>query len=97
VIAKPLVFQGDRLMVNFSAAAAGSLQVEIQSENGKAIDGYTLSDCPEIYGDQIERVVKWNGHDVSNLADKPIRLRFVLRDADLFAFGFRPKPSAPQK
>ncbi|MCK4291824.1 MAG: hypothetical protein KAY65_01400 [Planctomycetes bacterium] len=89
---KPLVFQGEKLIVNFSTSAAGSLQVEVQNSNGEPIEGHTLSDCPEIYGDEIERVVKWNGHDVSNLADKPVRLRFVLRDADLFAFGFRAKP-----
>jgi hypothetical protein len=28
------------------------------------------------------------GFDVGNLAGKPIRPRFVLKDADAFAFGF---------
>ena len=28
--------------------------------------------------------------DVSKLADQPIRLKFFLRDADLFAFRFQP-------
>jgi len=89
VITKPLIFEGDTLAVNLSTSAAGSLQVEICHPDGKPIDGYTLSDCPEIYGDEIERVVKWNGNSVGNLAGRPVRLRFVLRDADLFAFGFR--------
>ena len=89
VTTKPLIFEGNRLVVNFSTSAAGSVQVEIQDKNGKPIDGYTLSDCPEIYGDEIEQTVKWDGHDVSSLANKPVRLHFVLRDADLFAFGFQ--------
>jgi len=70
-ITKPLVLRGEKLIVNFSTSAAGSLQVEVQNRNGKAIEGYKLSDCPEIYGDEIERVVKWNGHDVSKMANKP--------------------------
>ncbi len=89
VTTKPLIFEGNKLVVNFSTSAAGSVRVEIQGKNGKPIDGYTLSDCPEIYGDEIEQSVKWDGHDVSSLANKPVRLHFVLRDADLFAFGFQ--------
>lgn len=86
---KPLIFQGNRLVVNLSTSAAGSFQVEVCDRDGRPIEGYTLSDCPQIYGDEIDRVVQWNERDVSELADRPIRLRFVLRDADLFAFGFR--------
>jgi len=88
-VTRPIVFEGDTLGVNFSTSAAGALQIEIQDENGKPIEGFALSDCPEIYGDEIERPVKWKGRDLSKLARKAIRLRFVLRDADLFAFGFR--------
>jgi len=91
-ITKPLIFQGSTLVVNLSTSAAGSLQVEVCDRDGKPVEGYTLADCPEIYGDEIERVVKWNGNNVSDLAGRLIRLRFVLRDADLFAFGFRAGP-----
>jgi hypothetical protein len=49
----------------------------------------------EIYGDQLERVVTWkNGSDLSALAHRTIRLRFVLQDADLYSFRFRfPTPT----
>jgi hypothetical protein len=41
-------------------------------------------------GDEIERVVAWEaGSDVEALAGKPVRLRFILADADLFSFRFR--------
>jgi len=80
-VTRPIVFEGDTLGVNFSTSAAGALQIEIQDENGKPIEGFALSDCPEIYGDEIERPVKWKGRDLSKLARKAIRLRFVLRDA----------------
>ncbi len=89
VTTKPLVFQGNRLMMNFSTSAAGSVRVEIQDKSGKAIEGFALADCPELYGDAIQREVQWkNGPDIARLAGKPVRLRFVLKDADLYAFRF---------
>ena len=51
-----------------------------------------MADCPEIFGDQIEQVVVFKtGSDVSRLAGRPIRLRFVLKDADLYSFQFTKK------
>lgn len=91
LITRPLVFDGHELVLNFSASAAGSVKVEIlQDEEDLPLEGYTLADCREILGDDLERRVVWNGSaDVSGLAGLPIRLHFVMRDADLFAFQFR--------
>ena len=42
-------------------------------------------------GTEIERTVVWrDSADVSPFAGKPVRLRFVLKDADLFSFRFHP-------
>jgi len=89
-VTKPLIFEGKELVINFSTSAVGSIQVEIQDTDSNPIDGFSLSDCPEIFGDSIERVVTWQGvSNVSKLADKPIRLRFVIKDADLYSIQFR--------
>ncbi|MGY8656606.1 MAG: hypothetical protein ACKVJX_23570 [Verrucomicrobiia bacterium] len=89
MITKPLTFKGDRLTINFSSSAGGGLRVELQDVDGKAIKGYTLADCPEIIGDKIERTVSWKGGaDVSALAGKPIRIRFAIKDADLYSVKF---------
>ena len=63
--------------------------------HGKPIPGFTLADCDEQFGDTIDRVVSWKSRvDVSGLAGKPVRLRFELKDADVFAFQFtKDKPS----
>ena len=38
---------------------------------------------------EINRVVKWNGvSSVKDLAGKPVRLHFVMRNVDLYAFQF---------
>jgi len=87
---KPLVFVGSRLSLNFASSAAGSVRVELQSEEGNPLEGFRLEDCPEIIGDTLDRTVAWNkGFDLSDLAGTPIRIRFVLKDADLYSIQFR--------
>jgi len=90
LVTKPLAFEGGELVINFSTSAAGSVRVEIQDVECKPITGFQLKESTEIYGDEIERVVTWKaGGDVGKLAGKPVRLRFVLRDADLYSIRFR--------
>ena len=91
LLTKALAFEGKELVLNYSTSAAGSIRVEILDAGGQPISGHALADCPEIYGDQIERVVSWTGgSDVSQLAGRPIRLRFAMMDADLYSLRFRP-------
>lgn len=86
---KPLTFVGDRLLLNCATSAGGSVRVEIQDGEGEPIEGYALADCGEIFGDFLEYPVRWKGgENVSNLAGSAIRLRFLLRDADVYAFRF---------
>ena len=85
---KPLVFEGNRLLVNM-CVPGGVGQVEIQDADGRPIEGYQLADSCEIRGDSIAHAVNWNDRStLSSLASRPIRLRFVLKDAELFAFRF---------
>lgn len=90
MITKPLTFEGSELEINYRTGAPGYVQVEIQDATGTPIPGYTLDICREIIGDEIERIVRWeSGTDVSGLAGQAVRLRFVMKDADLFALKFR--------
>lgn len=89
-VTKPLTFTGRELVVNFSAGAAGGLRVEIQDAAGEPLPGFTFADAVEQVGDEIERVVSWKGGgDIGGLAGRPVRLRFVMRDADLYSLRFR--------
>jgi hypothetical protein len=89
LLTRPLTFSGRELLINFSTSAAGGLQVEIQDAAGKPFPGFALADCPPVFGDAIERQVTWRSwSNVSRLAGRPVRLRFALRDADLYAFRF---------
>ncbi len=88
-LTKLLVFSGDRLVLNASTSAAGEVRVEILSPQGKPLEGYRLEDCRPFVGDTISHVVQWKrGDDLSDLAGMPVRLRIVMRDADLYSFRF---------
>jgi len=87
---KPVVFEGRELVLNFSTSAAGYVKVEIRDEAGKPFPGYDIESADEIIGDAVERVVTWRDEsDVSALSGKVIRLRFVMKDADLYSIRFR--------
>ncbi|MGV3664217.1 MAG: kelch repeat-containing protein [Prosthecobacter sp.] len=88
-ITRPLRFAGTKLVLNYATSAAGSVQVELLDEAGKAIPGFALGDMPELYGDELEATVAWkSGSDMASLAGKTVRLRVVMKDADLYALRF---------
>lgn len=88
---RALTFSGKKLLLNFSASAAGSLRVEIQTPEGQPIPGFTLADCEPVEGDKIEAAVHWTGgRDLTALAGQPVRLRFSMLEADLFSLRFGP-------
>ena len=89
-VTKPLVFGGENLIINYSTSAVGSVRVEVQDSDGRPVPGCALEDSEEIYGDEVERVVRWKGdRDLGRLAGVPVRLRFAVRDADLYSIRFR--------
>jgi hypothetical protein len=91
MLTMPLIFSGSALVVNYSTSAVGWVKVEIQDQNGQPIPAFTLADAAEIYGDEIERKVSWkHGTDVSKLAGRIIKLRFIMKDADLYSTRFSP-------
>jgi len=91
LLTRPLVFKGNRLFINCATSAVGSIKVEVQEADGTPIAGLGLAEATEIYGDEIGRAVSWkHGTDVSHLAGKAIRLRFVMKDADLYSLRFGP-------
>ena len=79
---------GGRLVLNVSTSAVGSVRVELQGADGAPLPGHTLADCVEIWGDEIARVARW-GEAATLPADASrVRLRIVLKDADLYSFRF---------
>jgi len=90
----PLKFKGRRLALNINTSATGMARVACLDKAGKPIPGFTLEDCDIIHtANEINRTVKWKGQsDLSSLADQAVRLRFAMRDTDLYAFQFQTSP-----
>ncbi|MCP4641587.1 MAG: hypothetical protein GY851_14180 [bacterium] len=89
LVTKPLVFRGNRLVLNVSTSGSGSVLVELQTPEGEPLPGYGAGECPPIVGDAIEHVVSWkSGTDVGALSGTPVRIRFVMKDSDLFSLRF---------
>ncbi len=96
-ITKPLIFQGHNLVLNFATSAAGSIRLEIQDINGNPLPGFALEESPLIWGDEIEHTVQWerthakatSAKPLARIAGKPVRLRFAMKDADLYSLRFR--------
>ena len=91
LVTEPLIFSGRELVLNFSASAAGSIQVELlRDQMNIPVEGFSLEECIEVLGDDPERVVRWKeGRELGGLTGTPVRLRLVLKDAELFSFRFR--------
>lgn len=91
LLTKPFTFAGRELEINYRTGAPGFVRVEVEdAAAGTPIPGFALEECPEIIGDEIERVVAWtHGTDVSRFAGQLVRLRVAMKDAELFSLRFR--------
>lgn len=90
LVTRPLIFQGRQLVLNYATSAGGRLRAELQDASGKPIEGFTLEDCKPLIGDRIDQAVLWtSGKDLGKLAGTPVRIRFVIQEADIFALQFR--------
>ena len=93
LITKPLVFSGNRLVLNIDTGAAGYAQVGLLDEQGKPIPGFSADDCVYINGDFVETEVEWvkKGKDLSSLQGKVVQVEFQLRGAKLYSMQFLKK------
>ncbi len=89
VTTQPIQFDGNRLSVNVDCGANGWLKAELLDASGEVIPRFTLSDCVPITGDSLRHHVQWRGsRDVPARETPVVRIRFTLRDADLYSFRF---------
>lgn len=89
VLTTPLTFSGKRLSINISSSAVTDGRIALCDENGQELAGYTAADCDEIFGDSYDYPVTWKGSgDVSALAGKTIRVKFIFNDCELYSYKF---------
>ena len=82
-----------QLKLNYRTEIGGWVRVELIPLVGpmphpqfSAINGYSFDDCDTLMGDEIDKVVTWNGkNDISRLSDT-IAIRIEMHRATLFSW-----------
>lgn len=90
VITRQFVFAGNTLKLN-ADCGYGFIRVELLDSAFQPYAGFAAADCDPVAGrrDQIWHTVTWQGRsDVSALWNQPVRIRFQLNEASLYAFQF---------
>lgn len=88
-VTPPIGFQGNRLALNADCGGLGEIWVEVQGADGAPLPGYAMADAVSIDRNGTSQQVWWRaGPDIGALADRPVRLRFRMRAAKLYAFQF---------
>ncbi len=89
---RPVRFAGKHLFVN-ADAAGGELTAEVLDERGRALLGLARADCVGACADRTLQGVSWKSGDLGSAAGRPVRFRFHLKSARLFAFWVSPDSS----
>ena len=56
--------------------------------DGKELPGFGEADAVKLTGDKIDYRIAWkSGRQISSLGNTPLRVKFILRDADLYSFS----------
>jgi len=89
VVTRPLVFEGNELEINVDAAF-GTLKIAVLDQVGYEIPGFTLAEFDAVHQDDtVRHRASWQGNaSLGSLAGKPVRLKFWLDDAKLYAMQF---------
>jgi len=89
-VTKPLIFTGSQLRLNFATSAAGGVRVEVQDVHGRGLPGFRAEEMDVMFGNELDAPVSWKGASdgkaLASLQGKAVRFRFLLSDADLYAF-----------
>lgn len=88
LITKPFVPGAAHLFVN-AEAPRGMIRAEVLDAEGACIPGFCAAECVPFRGDAVSGRINWRDkEDLSELAGRQVRVRFVIRNAGLYAFWF---------
>jgi hypothetical protein len=82
----PLRAAGQKLLLNASTSAAGTIRVAVLNGEGQPLEGYSLEECEPIWGDGLFLPVRWSGGSTSvESTAVEVYLELEMKEADLFA------------
>jgi len=89
---KPLVIEGNDLVLNYATSAVGSIRWEILDLHNNPLAGFGVEQTKLLSGDEVEHrihVQKPKHRPDQALGSRPVKLRFFLKDADLYSMQFQ--------
>jgi hypothetical protein len=101
LMTQPVIAPGDQLIVNAACGPNGYIKVEVMDVQYRALDGRSVEDCDVFTGDDIAHAFSWGGETTIPLpagTDSGTvyttfiphrRLRFVLRNAEIYSFQIK--------
>jgi hypothetical protein len=93
LITKPLRLGqlAERLTLNCTVDEGGAIRVAVEDASGKPLPGFELEHCKPLPSDTLQHTVTWKGGaDLSPYKGRLIRLRFDIKQADVYSFQFQP-------
>ncbi|MBE7171624.1 MAG: glycosyl hydrolase family 32 [Williamsia sp.] len=86
LLTRPVKFTGKYLFLNLDAAL-GRVYAEVCGKDGKPLPGYSRQDCIPVSADNTRQAVSWKaGNSLDKFAGTPVRFKFYLTHARLYAF-----------
>jgi hypothetical protein len=85
VTLKPLDLRGCREITLNADARNGSIRVELLTEDGRRVRGFSKDAAVPLRGDSLRHRVAWQGGDLGKLAPGRYLLRLHLDNAEVFA------------
>jgi hypothetical protein len=83
---KPVFSTGAHLFINGRCEPGGTIQVEVMDNWNHVWSGYGKGDCHTFTGDSVHHKVAWTAGDAINMIPGIVKLRFHLRNAELYSF-----------
>jgi len=93
------LLRGEELRINAQTGKKGYVEAELLNDYGSIMDGFEAGSSDRLSGDTVDHVLTWKGKgNLAFLRGQYIRLRLVMKDADLYSFrvaGTREMFAAP--
>ncbi|HEY3412093.1 MAG TPA: hypothetical protein VGM51_03440 [Armatimonadota bacterium] len=87
LICRREVFNTPTVTVNAKCGKGGYVTAELLDRSDKVIPGFSRSDCAPFTGDSVRHEMTWNTKAFpKSLIDKDKKVRFFLKNADLYAY-----------
>ena len=85
---KPMFSTGSRLFINGRCGPDGYIDVEIMDGWNNVWAEYSRERCRRFTGDAVRHPVRWSGRETVNEIPGGVKLKFYLRNAQLYGFQF---------